>query len=174
MNTSKENQNLEQKEKINTLRLKKKLTKKEKSFLIEQSRDLITNLGKRLEAHTKRNLNTNHINGKIFHLFRDPFLFVNAYTKISKNKGALTAGYKDSETMKYFGIAKANQLARKVTEENYEFSPTKRTWIPKPGGKNKKRLLDVPTQSDRSVQEAIRGILEAIYEPNLYSLNKVY
>jgi retron-type reverse transcriptase len=164
IDTSKKNQNLKQKEKMNSLRLKKKLTKKEKSFLIKQSRELITNLGKRLEAHTQRNLNTNHINGKIFHLFRDPFLFVNAYTKISKNKGALTEGYKDSGTMKYFGIAKANQLARKVTEESYEFSPVKRTWIPKPG-KNKKRPLDVPTQSDRIVQEAVRGILEAIYEP---------
>jgi len=112
----KENQNLKQKEKMNSLRLKKKLTKKEKSSLIKQSRDLITKLGKRLNAHTQRNLNTNHINGKVFHLFRDPFLFVNAYTKISKNKGSLTEGYKDSETMKYFGIAKANQLRELILQ----------------------------------------------------------
>ena len=60
---------------------------------------------------------------------------MNAYTKINKNKGTLTEGYKDSKTMKYFEIAKANQLARKVTEENYEFSLAKKTWIPKPGKK---------------------------------------
>ena len=161
---SKENQNLKQKEKMNFLRLKKKLNKKEKFLLIKQSREPIFKLGRRLEACIQRNLNTNHINGKIFHLFRDPFLFVNAYTKISKKKGALMEGQKDSEIMKYFGVTKANQLARKVTEESYEFSPVKRTWISKPG-KNKKTPLDVPTQLDRIVQEAVRGLLEAIYEP---------
>lgn len=39
-----------------------------------------------------------------------------------------------------------------------------RTLIPKPG-KKKKRPIDTPTQKDRIVQEAIRSILEAIFEP---------
>ncbi|NJR76101.1 MAG: RNA-directed DNA polymerase, partial [Scytonema sp. CRU_2_7] len=36
--------------------------------------------------------------------------------------------------------------------------------IPKPG-KKKMRPIDTPTQKDRIIQEALRGILEAIYEP---------
>jgi len=94
----------------------------------------------------------------------DPFIFVNAYTKISKNKGALTKGYKDNSDIEYFGLEKAQIIANKIKNNKYEFKPVKRTWIPKLG-KKKKRPVDVPTQSDRIVQEAIRGMLEAIYEP---------
>ena len=111
-----------------------------------------------------RNKKTNHINRKIFYLFKDPFTIINAYTKISKNKGAVSRGFKDDNTMNYFGIKKAKSISERIIKGTYKFSPAKRTWIPKPG-KKKKRPIDVPTQSDRIVQEAIRGILEAIYEP---------
>jgi hypothetical protein len=47
-------------------------------------------------------------------LLHDPFTFVNAYTKISKNKGALTKGYKDSSDMGYFGLKKAQIIANKT------------------------------------------------------------
>jgi len=60
---------------------------------------LIKNLGKRLTKYAERNLNTKHVNRKIFFLLRDPFTYVNAYAKISKNKGVLTEGYQDENTM---------------------------------------------------------------------------
>jgi RNA-directed DNA polymerase len=63
-----------------------------------------------------------------------------------------------------FGLEKATNIAKKIKKGTYTFKPVQRTWIPKPG-KNKKRPIDVPNQSDRIVQEAVRGILEAIYEP---------
>lgn len=66
--------------------------------------------------------------------------------------------------MTYFGLEAAKNIAKKITEGTYHFSPAKRTWVPKPG-KKKKRPIDVPKQSDRIVQGAISGILEAIYEP---------
>lgn len=66
--------------------------------------------------------------------------------------------------MKFFGLNDATKIATKIKQNKYKFKPVKRTWIPKPG-KNKKRPIDVPTQSDRIVQEALRGILEAIFEP---------
>merc|ERR1712032_91219 len=105
-----------------------KLTKKDRTAFILEGKTHITRLGNKLEAHTQRNRNTNHINYKIFHLLRDPFIFINAYTKISKNKGALTKGFKDSNTMKYFGLKQAKLLAQKVSREEYKFSPVKRTW----------------------------------------------
>ena len=89
---------------------------------------------------------------------------VNAYAKISKNKGALTQGHKDDNSMKSFGVEKAKVITDKIKKGIYKFKPVKRTWISKPGKKTK-RPLDIPTQSDRIVQEAVRGILEAIYEP---------
>jgi RNA-directed DNA polymerase len=119
---------------------------------------------KHLREHTRRNENTDHVNYKILHLLHDPFTYINAYAKISKNKGALTEGIQDEKIIQLFGLEKATTIAKKIKQDKYEFKPVKRTWVPKPG-KKKKRPIDVPTQSDRIVQEAIRGILEAIYEP---------
>lgn len=135
-----------------------------KKMNINKGKILIKNLGKQLMKYADRNLNTKHINRKIFFLLRDPFIYINAYAKISKNKGALTKGYQDDNMMEYFGKAEAEKLAREIGRGTYSFAPVKRTWIPKPG-KKKKRPIDVPNQSDRIVQEAIRGMLEAIYEP---------
>nr|QYB22876.1 hypothetical protein [Nitzschia ovalis] len=129
-----------------------------------KGKTLIKDLGKRLTKYTDRNLNTKHVNRKIFFLLRDPFIYVNAYAKISKNKGALTEGHQDEKTMQYFGKKEAEKMALEIGQGTYAFAPVKRTWIPKPG-KKKKRPIDVPRQSDRIVQEAIRGMLEAIYEP---------
>lgn len=119
---------------------------------------------KYLKEHTRRNENIHHVNHKIHHLLYNPFTFINAYAKISKNKGALTEGIQDEKTIQLFGLEKAKTIAKKIKNDDYVFKPVKRTWVPKPG-KTKKRPIDVPTQSDRIVQEAIRGILEAIYEP---------
>jgi group II intron reverse transcriptase/maturase len=124
----------------------------------------IFKLGSFLRKYAQKNKDTNHINRKIFHLLRHPFIFVNAYSNISKNRRALTKGYQDEEMMKFFGLSDAITLAKTITDGTYKFSPAKRTWILKPG-KKKKRPIDVPKQSDRIVQETIRGMLEAIYEP---------
>lgn len=137
---------------------------KNKKTLIIEGLQVIETLSQHLKAHTRRNENTLHVNHKIHHLLYNPFTFINAYAKISKNKGALTEGIQDDKTIQLFGIEKAKTLAKKIKNDNYTFKPVKRTWVPKPG-KTTKRPIDVPSQSDRIVQEAIRGILEAIYEP---------
>lgn len=124
-----------------------------------------------LREHTRRNLDTAHVNYKIQHLLYDPFTFINAYAKISKNKRALTEGINEKRTIQLFGLEKASILAEKIKQNRYEFQPVKRTWIPKPGGE-KKRPIDVPNQADRVVQEAVRGILEAIYEPVFQEFEK--
>ena len=143
---------------------RKILTPKQRKEFIEKGISKIQTLGNKLDQHSQRNKSTSHINYKVHYLLHDPFTFVNAYARISKNKGSLTKGYKDDEMMKLFGLEKAKKIAKKIKNETYEFSPVRRNWVPKPG-KRTKRPVDVPKQSDRIVQEAIRGILEAIYEP---------
>lgn len=149
---------------MNKNKEKKILMKNEKLGIKKAGLALIKKLGQRMDRHTQRNLNTSHINYKIQYLLHDLFIMVNAYAKISKNKGAVTKGYEDDNAMKSFGIEKAKIIANKIKNGTYRFKPVKRTWIPKPGKKTK-RPLDVPTQADRIVQEGVRAILEAIYEP---------
>nr|YP_009519478.1 hypothetical protein [Rhipiliopsis peltata]AYC65445.1 hypothetical protein [Rhipiliopsis peltata] len=126
-----------------------------------------------LEEHTRRNKDTSHINYKIYYLLCNPYTFVNAYAKMSKNKGALSKGVEKEETT-FFGRCNANQIAKKFKDDNYQWRPVRRTWIPKPGKPFPKirRPIDTPTQEDRIVQEAIRGILEAIFEPEFEEFEK--
>lgn len=79
------------------------LLKEKKKQLIKGQKENLKE-GKSLEKHTKRNLNTKHINYKFMYLLHDPFTFVNAYTKIIKNKGALTEGHEDEGEIELFGL----------------------------------------------------------------------
>lgn len=126
-----------------------------------------------LENFRKRNESTKYINKRMYHLLYKPETFINAYKNISKNKGALTKGIKtDNEAILFFGLEHANLLCRKFTTKTYKWFQLRRTWIPKPG-KKKMRPIDTPTQEDRIVQEAIRGILEAIFEPEFKEFEKI-
>ena len=117
-----------------------------------------------LKHFANRNSNTKHVNHKIYYLLCRQETFLNAYANISKNKGSLTKGVsEDTQVMKRFGRAEAAKICNKFKTGTYNWT-TRRTWIPKPG-KQTKRPIDIPTQEDRIVQEAIRGILESIYEP---------
>jgi group II intron reverse transcriptase/maturase len=119
-----------------------------------------------LTKHNKRNQdkkNLTYINRNIYHLLLKPATYVNAWGNLRNNKGSLTPGV-DVDTMQGFGLEKAKLIVNKLKEGTFKPNPVRRVWIPKPG-KVQKRPLGIPTAEDRLVQEAIRGILEAIYEP---------
>lgn len=132
---------------------------------LTSSEDHVKEFSKYLVSFSNRNKNTKHINHHIYYLLCNPYTFVNAYAKISKNKGAFTKGINpEEETMFDFGRSHAKVIAQKFKTNSFTWSPVRRTMIPKPG-KKKMRPIDTPTLEDRVVQEAIRGILEAIFEP---------
>jgi RNA-directed DNA polymerase len=88
-------------------------------------------------------------------LLCNPYTFVNAYTAISKNKGALTKGIDPEETIaSYFGLINAENIAKRFPTNFYQWKPVRRVWIPKPGKKTT-QPIDTPIQEDRIVQEAI-------------------
>lgn len=151
-------------QKIKTRNFSHDILSKKKSIL-KNARDNIEKFSLSLDLLRKRNLDPNHINRKLYYLLCNPFLFVNAYVKLSKNTGTLTKKmHKEEETMDVFRKINADNIANKFKEKNYNFSSIRRTWIPKPG-KSLLRPINTPTQEDRIVQEAIKGILEWIYEP---------
>ena len=99
---------------------------------------------------------------ELFRLLRKEDIWIAAYENIKGNKGALTPGV-TKETLDGIGLTKLRKLQNKVLDESYQFSPIRQTWIPK--AKGEKRPLGISTSNDKIVQEVIRMVLEAIYEP---------
>lgn len=126
-------------------------------------RTLVEEMGNKLNSFTKRNQQITHINHSIYHLLLDPFTINNAYKNISKNKGSMTQGT-NLQTIQGYSRLETQKIIKKLKDKNYTPAPVKRVWVPKPG-KKEKRPLGIPNFNDRVVQEAMRGILEAIYEP---------
>jgi len=60
-------------------------------------------------------------------------------------------------------LAKIDAIIEAMRYERYQWLPMRRTYIPKKNGK--KRPLGMPVWSDKLLQEVIRLILEAYYEP---------
>jgi RNA-directed DNA polymerase len=87
-----------------------------------------------------------------------------AHDYVAQNAGSKTAGC-DGITMTEFDADLENnllQLQQALKLGTFEACPARRVYIPKKDGK--KRPLGIPTIRDRIVQEAIRMILEPIYE----------
>jgi hypothetical protein len=82
---------------------------------------------KNLKALTKRNLNVNYINRKVFYLLHDPLIYINAYTKITKSRRVLAKRYNDDNTTELFGITRAKKIAEQIKKEIYKIEPVKRT-----------------------------------------------
>jgi len=89
-------------------------------------------------------------------------LFLRAYGKVQRNKGAMTHGVTD-ETPDGMSLKKIETIIEILHYERYQWLPARRVYIPKKNGK--KRPLGMPVWSDKLVQEVIRLILEAYYEP---------
>jgi RNA-directed DNA polymerase len=87
-----------------------------------------------------------------------------AHHKVNSNQGRETAGV-DGESMSNFnGDLEGNlETLRQVLKARiFEPQPVRRVYIPKANGK--KRPLGIPGIRDRIVQEALRMILEPIWE----------
>lgn len=78
------------------------------------------------------------------------------------SKGNMTPGT-DGTTIDGFSRKQISQLIELLKWERYQPKPVRRTYIPKKNGKM--RPLGIPAFADKLVQEVVRQILEAIYEP---------
>jgi group II intron reverse transcriptase/maturase len=99
---------------------------------------------------------------RAYRLLFNPDLFLLAYANLYPNEGAMTKGI-TGETVDGMSMGKIETLIKELRDEKYQPSPVRRTYIPKANGK--KRPLGIPTWRDKLVQEAIRLILDAYYEP---------
>ena len=89
-------------------------------------------------------------------------LYLRAYGRLYSNQGAMTKGT-TADTVDGMSLAKIDRLIDALRYERFRWTPVRRVNIPKPNGKT--RPLGIPTWTDKLLQEVIRMILEAYYEP---------
>jgi len=92
----------------------------------------------------------------------NPHLYLRAYGRIYANDGAMTRGSTE-ETADAMSLEKIRKIIEDLRHERYRWTPVRRTFVPKKNGKM--RALGLPTWSDKLLQEVIRSLLEAYYEP---------
>jgi group II intron reverse transcriptase/maturase len=92
----------------------------------------------------------------------NPELYLRAYARLSANAGALTPG-STPDTVDGMSLVKIDRLIADLRAERHRWTPVRRTYLPKPNGKQ--RPLGIPTWTDKLLQEALRLILDAYYEP---------
>src|SRR6266567_1725498 len=119
-----------------------------------QTTDVLLGL---LRERGKRGLPLTRIYRQLF----NPHLYLTAYGRIYRNKGAMTPGVTE-ETADGMSLEKINTIIAAVRQERYQWQPARRTYLLKKNGK--KRPLGMPVWSDKLLAEVMRMILDAYYD----------
>jgi len=123
--------------------------------------DRVRSLQGKLFAAAKRSRN------RRFHALRDRIwrgdVLLEAWKRVRANHGA--AGI-DGETIRQIEADGVESFLESIQEKlesgGYRTSPVRREYIPKPDGR--KRPLGIPTVRDRVVQQAVKLVIEPIFE----------
>ena len=100
---------------------------------------------------------------RLYRNLYNPEFYLLAYQKIATSQGSMTVGA-DGQTLDGMSEERINKLIEKLKDHSYQPNPARRVYIAKKNS-NKKRPLGIPSTDDKLVQEVVRMILEAIYEP---------
>ncbi|MBC8496771.1 MAG: hypothetical protein H8D37_03835 [Chloroflexi bacterium] len=99
---------------------------------------------------------------RIYRQLYNENLYISAYSRLYANKGALTPGV-TNETVDGMNLTKIRAIIAKLRRETYRWTPVRRRYRQRKDGKM--RPLGLPTWSDKLLEEVIRILLEAHYEP---------
>ena len=100
---------------------------------------------------------------RLYRNLYNPEFYLLAYQNIAKSQGSMTAGV-DGQTLDGMSMERIERIIAKMKDHSYQPNPARRVYIAKKNS-NKKRPLGIPSTDDKLIQEIIRMILEAIYEP---------
>ena len=110
-----------------------------------------------LRERGKRGLPLTRIYRQLF----NPNLYLTAYGRIYRNKGAMTPGVTE-ETADGMALEKIDTIIQALRQERYQWQPARRTYIAKKNGK--KRPLGMPVWSDKLLAEVMRLVLDAYFD----------
>ena len=114
----------------------------------------------KLQENSKKN--HDEVFTRLYRYLLRPDIYYVAYQHLYSNKGAGTKGVTD-DTADGFSEIYIENIIEALKNEMYQPKPVRRTYIKKSNGKM--RPLGLPVFTDKLIQEVIRMILEAIYEP---------
>jgi len=86
-----------------------------------------------------------------------------AFTKVAANEGAAGVDHVTTKEFDRQRGANLGKLQQQLQAGDYRPQAVRRVWIPKPGSREQ-RPLGIPTVRDRTVQAAVRHVIEPIFE----------
>jgi len=107
--------------------------------------------------------NPEWVNDGLYKLLLKEDTLMVAYEMMKSKTGNMTSGV-TGETLDGFSKLNIKSTIEQLSNESFQFSPAKRSMIPKANGKT--RPLGIAPPREKIVQFGIKMILEAIYEPN--------
>lgn len=90
-----------------------------------------------------------------------------AYDNLKSRPGSMTPGV-TPETLDGISLEALSVISKQLKDESFVFKPGRRVQIPKPSGGTRPQTVAPPR--DKIIQEALRLVLNSIYEP-LFSPN---
>ena len=115
-----------------------------------------------LKSIQQKAINKTYRFERLYRNLYNPEFYLLAYQNIAKSTGSMTAGT-DGMTLDGMSMARIEEIIASIKNRSYQPKPARRTYIEKKNGK--KRPLGIPSANDRLVEEVLRMLLEAIYEP---------
>lgn len=101
----------------------------------------------------------------LINLMYNPRLYEIAYDKLKSNPGNMTQGINPT-TLDGISSETIVNIIKDIKNDSFKFTPGRRVNIPKNSGGT--RPLTVTSPLDKLVQEVMRMILEAIFEPTFH------
>ena len=92
----------------------------------------------------------------------NPQFYLQAYARLYSNEGAMTPDT-TGETVDGMSREKIKTMIDLIRQERWRWTPVKRVYIPKRTGKL--RPLGLPSWSSKVMQEVVRQLLDAYFEP---------
>ena len=99
---------------------------------------------------------------RVYRCLLNEDLFLLAYSNLAQNRGALTPG-PDDDTADGMSLRRIRRIIADLRTERFHPRPARRVHIPKRNGGS--RPLGMPNFSEKLVQEVLRMVLTAYYEP---------
>ncbi len=116
-----------------------------------------------LKSLSEQSKNKSYRFERLYRNLYNPEFYLLAYQNIATSQGSMTVGT-DGNTLDGMSMERIEKIIVKLRDHSYQPNPARRVYIAKKNS-SKQRPLGIPSTDDKLIQEVVRMILEAIFEP---------